>query len=81
MLAILNYFLVVVSFFVESAAILEESALIFEESALILEESADILALESAAALSELELLQEARAPIEAIAITNINFFICDCFF
>jgi hypothetical protein len=65
-----------VSFFDVSAAILEESALILEESALILEESTFA---ESEAAFSELELLQAAKEPIAAIAITNINFFICDC--
>jgi len=61
----------------ESAAILEESAAILEESAITLEESAIFEAVESDAALSELELLQAAKA---AIAATNKNFFICDCF-
>jgi len=78
LLAKLNYFLVVVSFFVVSIAIFEESAAILLESALILDESAAVL-VESALAFSA-ELLQEAIAPIAAIAITNINFFICDCF-
>jgi hypothetical protein len=74
-----NYFFLVVS-----AAILLESADILEESADILEESADILeesvltAEESAVLASALELLQAAKA---AIAATNKNFFICDCFY
>jgi hypothetical protein len=61
----------------ESAATLEESAAILEESALTLEESAALTAEESDADLSALELLQAAKA---AIAATNKNFFICDCF-
>jgi hypothetical protein len=62
--------------FEESIAILEESALILEESALIFEESAILVAVESAD-LSELALLQAAKAPI---ANTIKNFFISDCF-
>jgi hypothetical protein len=60
----------------ESAATLEESAAILEESALTLEESAALVAEESVAEVLAL-LLQAAKA---AIAATNKNFFICDCF-
>jgi hypothetical protein len=67
-----NYFFLVVS-----AAILLESADILEESADILEESV-LTAEESAVLASALELLQAAKA---AIAATNKNFFICDCFY
>lgn len=64
----------------ESAAILEESADILEESEDILEESDDIL--EESVLVSVLALLlQAAKVPIAAIAATNKNFFICDCFF
>jgi hypothetical protein len=73
-----NYFFLVVSaaILLESAAILLESADILEESALTAEESV-LTAEESAALASALELLQAAKA---AIAATNKNFFICDCF-
>jgi len=60
----------------ESALILEESAAILEESALILEESL-LVAVESDAFASDPLLLHAANA---AIAATNKNFFICDCF-
>ena len=60
----------------ESAATLEESAAILEESAETLEESAALVAEESVALVLAL-LLQAAKA---AIAATNKNFFICDCF-
>ena len=66
-----------------SAAILLESADILEESADILEESADILeesalTAEESVLASELALLLQAAKA--AIAATNKNFFICDCF-
>jgi hypothetical protein len=61
----------------ESAAILEESAIILEESAITLEESAILVAVESVFASVLALLLQAAKA---AIAATNKNFFICDCF-
>jgi hypothetical protein len=63
---------VVVSFLaVVSVAILEVVSDILEVV------SVDILAVESPALASDPELLQAAKA---AIAITNKNFFICDCF-